>query len=151
MAKLKRTNSKNPDFINLVGDLDKYLSVTDGDEHSFYDQYNKLDNIKHAIVAYIDSTPVACGAIKQFDETRIEVKRMYTAPDARGKGVASQILKELEAWATELGYVSCILETGKRQQEAVKLYHKNKYHVINNYGPYVAMDNSVCFEKHLGT
>ena len=74
---------------------------------------------------------------------------MYTVPESRGKGIATKVLIELENWASELGYEKCILETGKRQPEAIRLYTKNGYKLIPNYGQYVDMDNSVCFEKYL--
>ena len=144
---IKRTNSENPDFINLVKQLDAELTIIDGEDHAFYDQYNKIDKIKHAVVLYIGNSAVGCGAIKEFDQYSMEVKRMYVAPEGRSKGSGTSILKELEKWALELGYKKCILETGKRQQDAVALYTKNGYSVIPNYGQYEGVENSVCFEK----
>ncbi len=149
MIKLIRTNSKNPDFINLVKNLDAFLKITDGDEHEFYNQYNNIDVIKYTVVAFINEKPVGCGALKAFDTDRIEIKRMYTEKVARGKGVASKILNELENWSKELQYKSCILETGVNQTEAIGLYKKNNYHLISNYGQYTNVKNSLCFEKHL--
>jgi len=149
MLKIIRTDAKNEDFIELVRQLDKYLSVADGDDHAFYDQYNKIDSIKYAIVVYKNSIPVGCGAIKQFDSESMEVKRMFVPADYRGKGVASQVLLALEEWAKELGNLTCVLETGKRQIEAIALYHKNEYQIRENYGQYKGVENSVCFEKRL--
>lgn len=74
---------------------------------------------------------------------------MYTSPGSRGKGVAGKVLDELELWATELQCEKCILETGKKQPEAIALYQKNGYNVIPNYGQYRGIENSVCFEKKL--
>ena len=74
---------------------------------------------------------------------------MYTAPESRGKGIASQVLRELENWASELSYKKCILETGKKQPEAIGLYKKNGYKIIPNYGQYAGVDNSLCFEKEV--
>ena len=147
MIKIIRTNSDHPDFISLVRLLDADLAKRDGDEHSFYAQFNKIDKIKHAVVVYEDEKPVACGAIKQYAEEIMEVKRMYTLPACRGKGIATAVLSELEKWAAELGYAKCILETGKRQPEAISLYTKNGYVLIPNYGQYAGVENSVCFEK----
>jgi len=79
----------------------------------------------------------------------MEVKRMYTLPESRGKGISSKVLGELEKWATELSCKKCILETGKKQPEAIGLYKKNGYEVIPNYGQYAGIENSVCFEKDL--
>ena len=147
--RLKRTDSADADFINLVKSLDLDLARRDGDEHSFYSQFNKLNKIKYAIVAYKDDIALGCGAIKEFDRSTMEVKRMYSTPESRGKGVATQILKELEKWTRELSYTKCILETGKRQPEAINLYKKNGYKLIPNYGQYTGVENSLCFEKLL--
>lgn len=147
MITLIRTNSENKDFINLVKDLDAYLKITDEDEHDFYNQFNNIDVIKHVIIGYHENEPIGCGAIKKFNENSVEIKRMYVLPKYRGKGCAQKIIASLEFWAKELGYKSCILETGKRQLEAVQFYHKSKYQVIPNYGQYVGMENSICFKK----
>jgi putative acetyltransferase len=146
---LIRTDSKNKDFIELVKQLDAFLAITDGDDHDFYNQYNGLDNIKYVIVGYMDSIPVACGAIKQFDAKTMEIKRMFTSEKSRGKGMASKILAELEKWAKELSFEKCILETGIRQVEAIHLYKKNGYFLIQNYGQYAGIEESLCFEKKL--
>ena len=142
-----RTNSDNPDFIGLVKHLDLDLAERDGLEHSFYAQFNKIDKIKYVVVAYENDLPVGCGAIKEYQPDTMEIKRMYTMPDQRGKGIASQVLRELEIWASELSYTKCILETGKAQPEAIGLYEKNGYQIIPNYGQYAGIENSLCFEK----
>lgn len=147
--RLLRTDSGNQDFIELVRHLDADLAQRDGEDHSFYAQFNKIDKIKHAIVAYQGDRPVGCGAIKEYSPGTMEVKRMYTIPENRGKGVASKILRELERWAFELSYEKCILETGKKQPEAIALYKKRGYQVIPNYGQYADVEDSVCFEKSL--
>ncbi len=149
MIKLIRTNSDNPDFIELVKLLDADLAKRDGDEHAFYDQFNKITHIKHAVVAYTGGVAVGCGAIKEFEANTMEVKRMYTAPQHRGKGLATIVLTELEVWAKEMSYTRCVLETGKKQPEAIELYKKNGYGIIPNYGQYEGIENSVCFEKQL--
>lgn len=144
-----RTNSSNNDFVALVNLLDADLAQRDGNDHSFYAQFNKIDMIKHVVVAYSSDTPIACGAIKPFDTTSMEVKRMYTLPQYRGQGAASSILRELEKWAKELSYKKCVLETGRRQPEAIELYTRNGYSAIPNYGQYIGVENSLCFEKKI--
>ncbi len=144
-----RTTSTNPEFKNLVAALDQDLSIRDGEEHAFYSQFNKIDLIKHAIVAYEGETPIGCGAIRQYDANTIEVKRMYVIPEKRGKGVAAAILKELETWAAELNYTKCVLETGRKQPEAIALYKKSQYQIIPSYGQYLNVENSICFKKTL--
>jgi len=149
MVKLIRVTSLNQDFIDLVKLLDAELAEIDGDEHVFYAQLNKTDKIKHVIVAYKDDKPISCGAIREYSPTTMEVKRMYTLHEERGKGIATKILIELEKWATELSYQKCILETGWRQPDAIRLYEKNGYKRIPNYGKYAGLENSVCFEKEV--
>jgi GNAT superfamily N-acetyltransferase len=149
MVEVKRTNSEDADFISLVRDLDDELAERDGDEHSYYAQFNKIDTIRHVVVAYLEGRAVGCGAVKEFSPDEMEVKRMFTDPAARGNGVASAVLNELEKWARELGYSACVLETGWKQPEAVGLYRKSGYEQIPNYGQYIGMDNSVCFRKEL--
>ena len=149
MINLIRTTSENIDFINLVRHLDSELKVRDGDDHEFYNQFNKIDEIKHVLVIYENDTPIGCGAIKQFDLTTMEIKRMFINVESRGKGYASKILKELEKWASELSFDRCILETGINQPEAIGLYFKNQYTLMPNYGQYEGVKDSRCFLKFL--
>lgn len=144
-----RTDSDNRDFIELVKQLDADLAERDGKDHSFYARFNKVDKIKHAIVAYENGKPVGCGAMKEHMSNAMEIKRMYTQAECRGKGIATKILTELEVWSTELSYRTCVLETGKRQHEAIVLYTKNGYQGIPNYGQYAGVENSLCFRKNL--
>lgn len=146
---LIRTDSDNPDFVQLVKLLDADLAQRDGTEHDFYAQYNKIDKIKHVVLSYDGQEPVGCGAIKQYNQDVMEVKRMYTKETHRGRGIAAAILKELEIWASELSYQSCVLETGYRQPEAIQLYEKAGYSRIQNYGQYAGVANSLCFEKKM--
>jgi len=147
MIKIIRTNSDDQDFIDLVKNLDAELAERDGNDHPFYAQFNKIDKIKYVVVAYENSKPMGCGAIKEYASNTMEIKRMYTSPESRGKGIATKVLTELEIWATELSYEKCILETGKKQPEAIGLYKKNGYKLIPNYGQYAEIENSLCFEK----
>lgn len=149
MITIIRTNSDNEDFIELVKYLDADLAERDGADNSFYAQFNKIDKIKYAVVGYEDGKPISCGAIKEYSPGVMEIKRMYTSPQGRGKGMASKVLTELEIWAAEMAYQKCILETGKRQPEAIELYKKNGYNLISNYGQYAGIGNSVCFEKQI--
>jgi putative acetyltransferase len=149
MITCNRTNSQDLDFQILVKELDADLKIRDGEEHGFYSQFNKTDTIKYVVVAYGDDTPIGCGAIKKYSPDAMEIKRMYVPLHKRGQGIASIILNELENWAVELNYKKCLLETGKKQPEAIRLYTKNGYTLIPNYGQYEGVENSVCFEKEL--
>lgn len=149
MTTLKRTNSENKDFQNLVLELDKDLAQKNGESNDFFARYNKIDHIKNVVVALNNNLPVGCGAMKEYDKSTMEIKRMYVSIEMRGKGVAVAVLKDLENWAKELGYEKCVLETGDKMPEAIGLYKKSGYKIIKNYGQYENVESSICFEKEL--
>jgi GNAT superfamily N-acetyltransferase len=144
-----RTNADHPDFITLVQLLDADLAIRDGADNAFYAQFNTIDTLRYAVVAYVAGEAVGCGALKPFGADAMEVKRMYSSPTFRGRGVATRVLTELETWAAELAYAKCVLETGRRQPEAIALYEKLGYRRIPNYGQYAEVENSLCFAKAL--
>jgi putative acetyltransferase len=149
MLRLVRTTSESPDFRTLVQLLDQDLAERDGAEHGFYAQYNKIDLIRHAVIAYQHDEPVGCGAFKEYAPDMVEIKRMYVQPKYRQQGIARAVLGELETWAAELGYPIAVLETGKRQPKAIALYQRSGYALTPNYGQYVGVENSVCLRKTL--
>lgn len=149
MTTLLRCNSDNKDFQLLVRELDRDLAHRNGDSNDFFAAFNKTDMIKHAVVIFYDSVPVACGAMKAYNAETMEVKRMFVPAEFRGKGYACSVLKELEQWASELGFKKFVLETGIKMPEAIGLYKKYGFRQIPNYGQYEQVESSVCFEKLL--
>lgn len=149
MTIFNRTTFDNADFKTLVALLDKDLSIRDGEEHAFYAQFNKVQNIQHVIVCYRDDKPIGCGAFREYAHQKVEIKRMFVLPAYRGHGIAFNILKELELWALELSNTACVLETGKKQPEAISLYKKAGYDFIESYGQYKNVENSVCMMKSI--
>lgn len=147
MITLRRTTSDNPDFRDLVSELDKYLAIRNGEAHEFFAQFNQIDRIKHVVLAYEEERAVGCGAMKEYLPGTMEIKRMFVPVQQRGKGIASAVLNELESWAKELGCSKYILETGGDMKEAVALYTKHHYLVTPNYGQYAGVADSICFEK----
>lgn len=137
------------DFVKLVNELDAYLAITDGDEHDFYDQYNGVEDIEHAVIIYVEDTPVACGAIKMKSSNSSEIKRMYVSPQYRRRGLAKEVLDYLIGLAKEHERDQVVLETGRRQHEAVLLYSNYGFDQIPNYPPYEGMDNSICFAMNI--
>jgi GNAT superfamily N-acetyltransferase len=104
------------------------------------------------LVAWLDRVPVASGAVRPLPggaDGVGEVKRMYTAPEARRRGASRAILAELEALAKGFGYRRLQLETGSRQPEALALYAAAGWHEITPYGQYAGDTESVCFAKDL--
>lgn len=148
--KLRRTSSSDPDFHSLVERLNRYLDIQYGRLQDYYSQFNKIDNIPHVVLAYMDGMPAGCGCFKRFQEQSAEIKRMFVADEHRGKGIGAAVLQELEAWAAELGNRTLVLEMGNRQPEAAILYKKQGYTVIPNYGQYIGMEEtSICMKKDL--
>jgi GNAT superfamily N-acetyltransferase len=103
------------------------------------------------VVAWLDGQPVACGALRPAEaDGEAEVKRMYTAPAVRRRGIGNLVLERLEARAAELGYRRLRLETGTAQPEAIALYERAGWHHIASYGRYAGHAASVCLGKDLG-
>jgi GNAT superfamily N-acetyltransferase len=149
MTELIRTTSDNADFRNLITALDEDLYQRNGEAQLQYRQYNQVDLINHVVLIYIEGKPVGCGCYKRFDEQTVEMKRMFVLPEMRGKQLAAQMLQELEKWAIEEGNTGAVLETGHRQVEAIRLYTMAGYSLIENYGQYVGMKESICYRKKL--
>ena len=101
------------------------------------------------VVAYENQTPLGCGMVRHLDADTGEIKRMYVAPKARNRGVATHILQALEVQAKQLGYQTLKLETGLPQQAAIRLYSKMGYTPCPCYGHYADDPISVCFSKDL--
>lgn len=145
-----QTGNTHPDFKKLTRLLDSELNARYGKLQGQYDVHNKIVPIPTAFVMLAEKTPVGCGCFKVLDETIIEIKRMFVKKEYRGRGFSKQLLATLETRAREAGYTIARLETGKGQPEAIGLYQACGYERIDNFGPYKAMENSVCFEKQIG-
>lgn len=150
MVELKRTSSEDVDFETLIGLLDQDLERRYPDTRDFFQPLNKIKLGAKAVVAYEDGKPVGCGCFREAAENQtVEIKRMYVLDEKRGKGIAGQVLRELETWAKETGKERAILETGHGQPEAIALYTKNGYVEIERYAPYTDSEESVCMGKDL--
>ncbi|MBV8326467.1 GNAT family N-acetyltransferase [Chryseobacterium sp.] len=146
---LYQTDSANPDFQYLIQFLDAALAVHNGEKNAFFEQFNTIDMIRYCIVAYIDEVPAACGAFKPLTDDTVEIKRMYTDPAFRKRGLASAIVKELENWAKQQGFKKAVLETSQELTHAISVYEKSGFYRIPNYGQYRGVETSVCYEKAL--
>ena len=147
--KISKTTSENPDFITLIAALDKSLWERYPELKTNYWGNNILELNPNVVVIYLDNKAVACGCFKRYDENTIEIKRMFVLPEARGLGIAQNILRELELWAHDKGYSLSVLETLYKQKEAIALYQKTGYTIVDNYEPYVGLENSICMRKQI--
>ncbi len=107
-------------------------------------------------VGYLDGVPVATGAWRRRTDVEVfgtsttaEVKRMYVAPSARGRGLARAILAHLEATAAAVGAEAMVLETGTAQPEAMSLYVSAGYTSIPGFAHYAWSPQNRCYAKAL--
>lgn len=149
MISIVRTTGVDADFVELVNELDKELAVRDGADHAFFAKINKAAQLDYAVVAYWHGKPAGSGAFRPYANDSAEIKRMYVRTEFRKNGIATSILNQLLLWCKECEFKTVILETGMNQPEAIQLYQKNGFARIPNYGQYVGVDLSVCFEKSL--
>lgn len=96
-----------------------------------------------------DGSAVGCGGLRFLEPGVAEIKRMYVDPGHRGTGVATVILRDLEARAHDAGVRRLVCETGTLQPEAIRFYQREGYERIDNFGPYVDAPQSVCFARTL--
>jgi GNAT superfamily N-acetyltransferase len=145
------TNGYNKDFIELCNLLDTYLNDLVGGEanRSEYLQYNTLDDINDVVLAYENNYPIGCASFKYYDEGIAEVKRVFIKKEYRRKGISEFLMRRLEQRAAEKGYYKLVLETGAPLVEAMGLYNKIGFSVIENYGQYKCMKESICMGKDI--
>lgn len=147
--KIIHTDSRNKDFIKLIKLLDDDLNGQYGELQKQYDKHNKVDYINDVVIIYDDEVPVACGGFKEHDSESVEMKRVFVKKENRRQGLSKKVINELEKLVKAKGYKYAVLETGKKQIEAINLYKSSGYEMIENYGPYVGYENSICMKKDL--
>jgi GNAT superfamily N-acetyltransferase len=146
---IRKTTSKNPDFIALITKFDAYLWSKYSELQSNYWGNNVIEINNNVLLIYFDGKAVASGCFKEYDKNTVEIKRMFVLPEARGMGFAKRILEELEILASQKEYSYSILETLNKQEEAIALYQKVGYVIIDNYEPYIGLERSVCLKKQI--
>ncbi|NRD79730.1 GNAT family N-acetyltransferase [Bacillus sp. BRMEA1] len=125
VAENVRSNDSQQLIKQLSDELANIYEVTDGSA-GFVPEDVEVPRAAF-VVARIAGCPAGCGAIRPLNEHTVEVKRMYTVPKYRRKGVAQAILAELERLAGHFGYREIVLQTGPRQPEAIALYERVGY------------------------
>jgi putative acetyltransferase len=144
----------SPDVHDLIGELNGVLGAAyeAHQRHGLSIERLFAPNVRF-FIARLDGLAVGCGGVAVFSDYA-EVKRMYTRPVARGRGVAKAVLRRLEDEACEAGMSVLRLETGTYQQEAIGLYERMGFRPRGPFGPYAAMparniETSLFFEKEL--
>lgn len=146
------TDGENADFIELCILLDANLDKIVGRkfQREKYHQYNVLHDIHDVVIIYIEENPVACGSFKKYDTDIAEIKRVFVKKEFRGQGLSKILMRELEQKARNAGYKKLYLETGELLAASMHLYSSIGFTIIDNYGPYKDMKESICMEKKIG-
>lgn len=153
LMEIKKVNTTDQDFNRLVRILDKTLANFNNDiqitEKNEYHVFNSVTDLSDAYVAYNVYQAIGCVATKHYCTGVLEIKRLFVDPTARGNGIATKLINKLESQAYSDGYTKLIVETGKNNTDAIRLYTKMNYQVVDNYSPYNGLSNSVCMSKKL--
>lgn len=149
--KVVKTTSENPDFISLIKTFDTFLWERYPELKKDYWGNNVIEFNANVFLVYLDEKPVASGCFKKYNANTVELKRMFVSPEARGLGLAQLVIKELETEAKSQGFETMILETLYKQIEAIGLYQKVDFSIVDNYEPYVGLSNSVCMSKAINS
>ena len=150
MVALERVEWTDTDLQRLVAEHKAEIDDRYGTE-----EVPEVDpaTVRAAVLGRVDEEAVACGIlthpVPSFEGTTGELGRMFVAPGHRRKGIAKELLRELEAAAVELKFEQLVLETGIKQPEAIGLYSSEGYRIIDNYPPYEDSPDSRCFAKAL--
>ena len=140
-----------PDVIALIDELDAYQKPLYPAESHHGIDIDALcrPNVLFAVARDAAGTAQACGAIV-LEPAHGELKRMFTRPAQRGRGLARALLQRLEAEAQARGCTRFVLETGILQPEAIALYERLGYRRRGPFGDYVDDPNSLFMEKAAG-
>lgn len=156
-ASIRRERPDHPEVLALLAQLDRYLASLYPPEanHILDVQALQAPEIDF-LVAEMAGGIVGCGAVRRMPGEAAtggrpygEVKRMMTAPAARGQGIAERIIAALEAALRERGIALALLETGEEQRAAVRLYERCGYRRRGAFGGYPDNGLSVFYEKVL--
>lgn len=147
---LQRTDGSNRDFRELIVMLDRELWDRYAEIQQEYERGNIVNDDVRVVMAYGNSIALGCGCLRGTGEQGVvEMKRVFVRPEYRRRNIARDIVVELETWAKEVPQRRIILETGKKQPEAIRLYESLGYAVIESYGEYSGKPESVCMAKTL--
>ena len=143
----------SPTVRALIAALDAELEERYPDpsqRHTHLAEEQVVEGIGTFVVAWRDDVAVGCGALRTIEPGVAELKRMFVAPEARNEGVGGAIVLALVAEAGRLGIARLVLETGIRQQEAIRLYERHGFQPVPCWGEYIASsDTSRCYALDL--
>jgi N-acetylglutamate synthase-like GNAT family acetyltransferase len=147
----KWTDGSNEDFQKFYLKTEEfYSSIVGGLKNRVaFVPYNISESITDVLIASISGVAVGCAGLKAYSDSDVEIKRVWVDPEFRGNHISTVMMDELEKKAVELGFKRAILQTRPQMEEAVHLYTKRGYVLIDNYPPYDKLEGAICFAKEL--
>ena len=145
------TNGNNEDFQKFYIKTEKfYSSIVGGLKNRVaFVPYNISDSITDVLIASVSGVAVGCAGLKAYSDSDVEIKRVWVDPEFRGNHISTAMMDALEKKAIELGFKRAILQTRPQMEEAVHLYTKRGYVLVDNYPPYDKLEGAICFAKEL--
>ena len=145
------TNGNNEDFQKFYIKTEKfYSSIVGGLKNRVaFVPYNISDSITDVLITSVSGVAVGCAGLKAYSDSDVEIKRVWVDPEFRGNHISTAMMDALEKKALELGFKRTILQTRPQMEEAVHLYTKRGYVLVDNYPPYDKLEGAICFAKEL--
>ena len=137
------------DFEMLNTLLDDYYYERFGEVALKYRPYNTLQGIEDFFIACDEEKPIGCGCFRKITDAVAELKRVFVLPDYRRQGIAKVLVKNCEEIAKRKNSICMRLETGVEMIEAIELYKKMNYSIIENYDNFAGDEICCCMEKTL--
>ena len=142
------TNSDFQMFYQITEDY--YSSLVGGvSKRKGFVPYNASAQIPDVLIAYDDGKAVGCAGLKRYNDKSTEIKRVWVQPEYRRQHIADKMMQLVEQKAKEQGFARVILQTRPQMTEAVVMYTKRGYKLIENYPPYDKLIGAVCYAKEL--
>ena len=141
------TDGNNEEFHQFYLETEDYYSSIVGGKKNRegFIPYNLSD----VLLAYMDGVAVGCAGLKQYNDSDVEIKRVWVEPDCRGRHIATELMDRIEDKAREMGFKRAVLQTRPIMEDAVGLYEKRGYELIGNYPPYDKLEGAICMALNL--
>ncbi|MBR5357884.1 MAG: GNAT family N-acetyltransferase [Clostridiales bacterium] len=146
MTEYRWTDGNDESFREFYLKTEEYYSRIVGGKQNRtgFIPYNLSESISDVVIANCDGTDVGCAGLKQYSETDVEIKRVWVEPECRGKHIATEMMDMIEHRAREMGFKRAVLQTRPIMTDAVSLYEKRGYVLIENYPPYDKLEGAIC-------
>ncbi len=145
------TDGNNEEFHQFYLETEDYYSSIVGGKKNRegFIPYNLSESISDVLLAYMDGVAVGCAGLKKYNDSDVEIKRVWVEPDYRGRHIATELMDRIEDKAREMGFKRAVLQTRPIMEDAVGLYEKRGYELIGNYPPYDKLEGAICMALNL--